>query len=619
MNETLSRRGRAFLVALLGTALSIAALPAVAEPRPEATNYSEHFSITWVTDQSDPDAPDLTDADADGVPDAVEAMIAAFEAARAFELDELGYREPPNEDRYPLYIAQGAVNGYTQPLPGGTGRSRPSFIAVPPRFVQASVTIERMKTFAAHEYMHAIQLGYDYGEDGWIGEATSTWVEDRVVDDANSSHLQLAFFLPYPRMALEQRNGSHEYGAFLFLQFLTERYGGGSIAGSDLVRELWEKMAVPEAIPGAPDMSSLEAIEALLQDRGVSLTEAWAEFLLWNRQLARYEEGASYKTAVKRTPWPSVLRTSETKRETCRLTMEEGGGLVPLSGDYVVLKPAPRGPDQIEATLTLVGPPGTTAYYSLRPLVGDDRSATLTFDAAGVATAALPFGTAETRRIVAGVGNGNRAGDEIDVAYSLRLAGRSRVTVDAPTGASTTFYGTATSLSGSVTCGAQPAPFAAVEVTETEVVSGATRTYRATTDQFGRWTTGVGPKANASYGVEVIDPLLSSDSAGDHALGVMLAVTGGPTQSEVFLGSPVTFAGQVFPTHAGAPVVIEYQRPEGIWQTGAATTVDAQGGYSAEVVLPADGVWELRARVTDTLDEDHLPGGTPGRFVTVSP
>jgi hypothetical protein len=30
-------------------------------------------------------------------------------------------------------------------------------------------------------------------------------------------------------------------------------------------------------------------------------------------------------------------------------------------------------------------------------------------------------------------------------------------------------------------------------------------------------------------------------------------------------------------------------------------------------------VWELRSRVPDTGDEDHLPGGAPGDFVFVEP
>ena len=44
---------------------------------------------------------------------------------------------------------------------------------------------------AAHEFFHAIQFAYDYGEDAWMLEATATWMEERVFDKVNDNRQYL--------------------------------------------------------------------------------------------------------------------------------------------------------------------------------------------------------------------------------------------------------------------------------------------------------------------------------------------------------------------------------------------------------------------------------------------
>ena len=38
---------------------------------------------------------------------------------------------------------------------------------------------------AAHEFFHAIQAAYDWGEDWWLTEGTAAWIKDEVYDDLN--------------------------------------------------------------------------------------------------------------------------------------------------------------------------------------------------------------------------------------------------------------------------------------------------------------------------------------------------------------------------------------------------------------------------------------------------
>jgi hypothetical protein len=405
------------------------------------------------------------------------------------------------------------------------------------------------------------------------------------------------------------------------VQFLTQRYGGGSIAGSPIMKELWEEMAVPEAIVGAPDASSLEAIETVLARRGISLDRAWSDFLLWQRRLGHYEEGAAYKGALATSEWPRNLRTSRPRTETCRLTSDStsGDGLEPLSGDYVGLRPATWGRLRQGARLSVEGPPGTAAAYILKPVGGPARERPLAFNTQGVATVEIPFGRSETRWVTVGLGNGSRVGEEAHIAYSLQLEGRGRERASAPSGFSSTIFGTALFLSGRVTCKGEPAPFADVVVTETENMSGRTDTYTTETDASGRWSTIVSPDANATFSASVTDPLLSRTRSRSSGIGVRLNVTGDPVESRIPEGSLVTYFGQVEPPHPDVLVTVEFRRPEGDWRLGADVPMDSAGLYEASFVLPNDGVWELRSRVLDTGDEDHLPGGSPGDLVFVEP
>jgi len=583
--------------------------PSTASEEPEATATSEHFSITWVTDPDDPHAPDLRDGDSDGVPDAIEALLESFEASRALEVDRLGYRPPPVEGRYELYVAGPLSTGSTQPAPGGSGRSTPSYIVIPPEIAQTDLPEPAMLAWAAHEYFHAVQLGYDSGEDSWIYEASSAWIEDVIADDADPNHQTVRWFVPTPRVALTASDGQREYGAFLFLQFLTERFAGGDPA---IVRELWEEMAVPEALPAAPDRDAIGAIFEVLSRRGIAAADAWGEFLLWRWRLDLFAEGQGYRDALLGEGWPRPRRADLVRFETCQLDTGAMDPLAPWAGDYVQLVPHRRGPEHATARLAVEGPPGATAFTLVKPRTGAPRSQVIQIPPDGAATVAVPFGRGQVRRVTLGMGTTAEAGI---VGYSLRLPGGDRTVAVGPAGGQTTTYPNTAFLTGSVECRDRAQPLAEVLVTETEMVSGATRTWTVETEEDGRWGLVVQPEANARYTAEVVDPLLSAAEAGPATVGVRVGPVVEIDDPVVSEGEPVVIAGSTAPPHPGAALQIEFRRPERAWQAGPATTTDAEGRYRVELPLPATGFWEVRVRLTDTGDEDHLPGVSLGRHL----
>ena len=253
----------------------------------ERTYRSETFSVTW--DEGMGITPDPSDENSDGIPDAVVRLLSVFEEARRFLLDHLGYREPPGRVPYPLYVVR--RRGYVHAAPGGAEQSRASYIAVPAHLVQHGVSGLALRAFAVHEYMHAIQYGYNSDAPSWIMEATAAWVEDLFIDEADPNHRYVRWFVPYPRLGLTSVGEAHEYGAFLFLQFLTERVGGGSVAGAGLVRELWERLSMVDA-NGSVDR--LDVTTAQLAERGWTFEAGWAaSSLYWRWKLRSFEEGTS--------------------------------------------------------------------------------------------------------------------------------------------------------------------------------------------------------------------------------------------------------------------------------------------------------------------------------------
>jgi hypothetical protein len=580
--------------------------PAVAAD--ERSSSSTHFVITYSGSVSDPSAPDLADADEDGVPDSVARALAMLEEVRQFQIDQLGFRPPPGDERYPIYVAPG---GFTRPLPG-SDRSRASYIVMSPGLFRSETTDAELAAFVAHEFAHAIQYGYDYLEDDWFKEASASWMEDAFDDDSDRNHLKLRDFIPYPRLGLTSPVEGHEYGAFLFIEFLEERFGQADQI--PVIRQLWELASADPDVFVSVERNSTEAIEVFLEERGSSWPSAWAEFLRWTWQLSRFEEGTAYKEVVS-DQWPRVLRASAVSSESCRLTTDRGlEGLPPLSGDFVRLDLA-RLKRQKEGTLAIVGPPGATGFALL---VGPVSRVThdLVFDASGVARLDATLGPSAVRRVLLGLGNGATGGPEVTISYSLAFDGASKVVASSPSSPSVTTFGTAVPMSGTVTCGGVPAAEASVELSEVSG-DGSPAPVRLKTDEHGRWSYTASPAANARYSVEVVDALISSAVSEPIDIAVRTGIEIAVDSSNIELGHLSIVDGGVFPSHPGAVMVIEFRRPQGEWREGAVVVVDGGSRYDAALQLPARGVWELRARVSDTGDDDHEPGSSVTETVFV--
>ena len=157
---------------------------------PDGTGYrtsntasfcSTHMCYHWARDTSD--APSLTDADGDTVPDWVETTATEFERVWRAEVNSYEYRAPksdiasPNnggDQRLDVYLADtGADNLY-----GYCATDDPdepflwdlsAYCVVDNDFAKAQFAappLNSLRVTAAHEFFHAVQFAYDIGEDG---------------------------------------------------------------------------------------------------------------------------------------------------------------------------------------------------------------------------------------------------------------------------------------------------------------------------------------------------------------------------------------------------------------------------------------------------------------------
>ena len=256
-----------------------------------------------------------------GIPDIVDNWADYFEEAWEIETGGLGYIKPAGSDTYlyDIYIANTRDNisgnsddktptlswgylGYTITycddyfdICKGDVTDSYSYIVVNGNISDAKT----MMTTAAHEFFHAIQFSYPtidiwYSpDDHWWIEATATWMEEVVYDDANHYYSEVGKWLRNPWLSLKysgNRYTNHEYGDALFVIFMTDVY----LNDRDFVRSVWES-----------DKSGIEAIDdVLIAKYNLDFDSAFKEFIALNAVADRastwggYEEGRQYGSAA---------------------------------------------------------------------------------------------------------------------------------------------------------------------------------------------------------------------------------------------------------------------------------------------------------------------------------
>lgn len=170
-----------------------------------------------------------------------------------------------------------------------------------------------LRVTAAHEFFHAVQFAYDYGEELWFMEGTAAWVEELVYDDANDNHRYLdGSQLAQPWVPLDDTEGNSAYGSWIFWQFLTELFGEEGVTDPSVVRQVWDR--------AEGETTSMQALRATLAARGTTFAGAYTLFGTVNLDPATfYAEGSTFAMSPPVTRGMRLSKDSPQRQATATL------------------------------------------------------------------------------------------------------------------------------------------------------------------------------------------------------------------------------------------------------------------------------------------------------------
>lgn len=323
-----------------------------------------NFKIWYVTEGRDaPPSEDVSPAN--GVPDYIDLMAAAYERAFDFEVGVMGFKRPlsdywvPNnggDERIDVFCFNAPFLGVT--VAQWFERVLPTAVTGTPWFGMTTKLYEYfgkeegkryLETTVAHEFLHGCQQAYNARLPAWIAEASATWMEARMydggrVDDGDAYddldyptetdgvdqvYQQLRQWFMHPDKALSA-GGGHAYGNVVLMNYLTERFG------VDLMRELYEEFTEG----GSREYGNFWD---LLATKGTNWAETFKTFTIWNYftgERAHLYDG--YRDAER---YPPIGIHPQDRSNVYPTQRVYGERVMPaaMSSRYVVFEPPPGG------------------------------------------------------------------------------------------------------------------------------------------------------------------------------------------------------------------------------------------------------------------------------------
>jgi hypothetical protein len=285
-------------------------------------------------------------------PAQVDTTLQTLEEVWAREVGSLGFRPPPadSDGIYDVYLQELGDQGlYGYCAPDTATAHSTSYCVLDNDFASSEYgapPLNSLRVTAAHEFFHAIQFGYDTGEDTWLMEGSAVWAEEQVYPSINDYLQYLPYSaIPRPRTPADYKgaDGSPDlffrYGAVLFWKFLSERLGTPAI-----VRRVWE---YADAANGS--RYSVQAVSAALAERHWSFADAFAQFGVWNTEPpGSYGDRALFPAPAW---WGSTLLTRR-HRDTGGLHVT----LDHLTNAALVLRPARKLPKHTRVRIAVNAP-----------------------------------------------------------------------------------------------------------------------------------------------------------------------------------------------------------------------------------------------------------------------
>lgn len=367
-------------------------------------HFTIHYATTPSPSQPGSEAPDLTDGDADGVPDWVETVAAVFEEVYQAEVVEMGYRPPPviKYDVYLRDLAASKTFGLTSDdgAPAFPGTSAASYIEIDRAFTDPIFTgdgrysaDQLLQITAAHEFHHAIQFGYNYYFDFWYAEVTATWIEDEIYDSVNQLYDYLPSYLTKAStLSLDAPISGNlsEYGRWIFNRHLAESYSPA------FIKDIWVRLGAMAAPASGNDIPMLPVIDSAIQAGGSTLA---ADFTGFARRLY-LQNWASHAADISKIPVVAAQATY-TSFPVNPSVINAKISTLPKGGfAYYTFVPGPTAP--AELTLALANVPAWVEVVAIRKGSGGVQEYTFNRENGTIVIPSFNLaGTSEVQLIVA--------------------------------------------------------------------------------------------------------------------------------------------------------------------------------------------------------------------------
>jgi hypothetical protein len=392
-------------------------------PEAEASPVcGENVCVHWV--DGGVDAPPLADVDGNEIPDWVDLTLATWREIWFQQIDTIGYRAPLSDESSPnggtrkldVYLDDLGSSGFfgycTSDDPAA---GNPEIFAVSAycvidndfsqsQYGTAHTSQEFLEVTSAHEFHHASQFAYDWGEDAWLMEGTAADIEETVYPDINDNVFFLRNWSPLtrPGSPLDRGGfGNSEYGAWIFWRYLQEKVGGDP----SIVREIWERADAFDPSPASnddpPDDYSLEAVRRELSQRGLGFAGVFAGFATTNRLLDYADaEDADYPSPGLAKTFTLGTRTPDTGWHSRRINH--------LATQYLAFKPGQQVPSNARLRVSTRLPAnGATSTLIIVDADGSTTTRRLQRKANGDAVGFTRFGRGEVKRVEVVFSNGS--------------------------------------------------------------------------------------------------------------------------------------------------------------------------------------------------------------------
>ncbi len=269
---------------------------------------SDGFFLIHYTRSGTNAVPD-DDADSSGVPDFVEEVADVYVDVLAFYRDELGYDPPPSDEdiadnggdgRFDVYLVDFAGVGdgafaVDQCLPGEPDRCA-GYMTQENDFAGYGYpsTLVANRILGSHEFFHAVQAGYDHGQNSVANEGSAVWATEAFDPSLEDFEAFIPGYLDNPDQPLNQPLPGpvdpFSYGAGLLFKFVEERFG------ADAVREIWEGCV--DGANGVANPDWFDVLDDVITNHGSTFADAFTEFVTWNLHTGPFADETSYADAA---------------------------------------------------------------------------------------------------------------------------------------------------------------------------------------------------------------------------------------------------------------------------------------------------------------------------------